>query len=44
MLAGTDQLRKQIRHGHTAEEIRQTWAADLEAYHAIRNKYLLYAE
>lgn len=41
-LAGTDQLKKQIRNGLTEEAIRETWKADLEKYKSIRSKYLLY--
>ncbi len=42
LLAGTDQLRKQISQGMTEEEIRQTWEKDLENYRQTRSKYLLY--
>ncbi len=42
LLAGTDQLRKQINQGMTEEQIRQTWQKDLEQYHQTRSKYLLY--
>ena len=41
-LAGTEELRKQIEAGKTEAEIRQTWAAGLRKYKAIRGKYLLY--
>ncbi len=40
--AGTKKLQQQIRNGDTAEAIRDTWAADLDAYKKIRIKYLLY--
>ncbi len=43
-LAGTDALRKQIAAGLSEAEIRKTWQADLDAYRAMRKKYLLYAE
>jgi len=43
-LAGTDELRKQIVAGQTEEEIRASWATDLEAYKAMRKKYLLYPD
>ncbi|HLW49543.1 MAG TPA: DUF1343 domain-containing protein [Sphingobacteriaceae bacterium] len=43
-LAGTDQLRLQILDGLTEEEIRASWQEDLEAYKAMRSKYLLYPE
>lgn len=43
-LAGTDELRKQIMAGMSEEEIRASWAADLEAYKRMRKKYLLYPD
>ncbi len=44
LLAGTRDLRQQMIEGKTEAEIRATWAADLEAYRAIRQKYLIYRE
>ena len=41
-LAGTAQLRKQIVEGATDEEIRASWQPGLEAFKAVREKYLLY--
>lgn len=41
-LAGTEQLRDQIKAGLTEKEIRQTWNKELEAYGKMREKYLLY--
>ncbi|MEX2370447.1 MAG: DUF1343 domain-containing protein, partial [Bacteroidales bacterium] len=41
-LAGTARLRKQIEEGWTMEEIRESWQADLDAYKAMRTKYLIY--
>jgi uncharacterized protein YbbC (DUF1343 family) len=41
-LAGTDKLRKQIITGDTEEEIRASWKPGLDAFRAIRKKYLLY--
>lgn len=41
-LAGTDQLRKQIVAGMTAEQIRASWQPDLAHYRGVRGKYLLY--
>src|SRR5690554_3997252 len=35
-LAGTDELRKQLMAGQTEAEIRDSWAADLAAYKAMR--------
>ncbi|SEK40398.1 exo-beta-N-acetylmuramidase NamZ family protein [Parapedobacter koreensis] len=43
-LAGTDELRKQIMAGMGAEEIRSSWAADLNVYKAMRKNYLLYPD
>jgi uncharacterized protein YbbC (DUF1343 family) len=43
-LAGSDTLRKQIIAGHTEEQIRESWKADLELYKQMRKNYLLYAE
>lgn len=44
LLAGTDQLRKQIIAGMNEEEIRETWKEDLDNYKEMRKKYLLYKE
>lgn len=41
-LAGTDQLRKQVIAGKTADEIVESWQPALEAYKSVRKKYLLY--
>lgn len=41
-LAGTDQLRKDIIAGKTAEEIKASWKAGLEEFKEMREKYLLY--
>ncbi len=43
-LAGTAKLRRQIIDGLSEEEIRASWQDDLEAFRAIRRKYLLYPE
>jgi len=43
-LAGTEELRKQIRSGMTAAQIRQSWQKDLAAFKSIRKKYLLYKD
>ena len=42
LLAGTDRLRKMIEAGASEAEIRKSWAADLAAYRAMREGYLLY--
>lgn len=43
-LAGTTQLKEQIRNGLSEEEIRHSWQEDLDKYKSLRKKYLLYAE
>jgi uncharacterized protein YbbC (DUF1343 family) len=43
-LAGDDSLRKQIVAGKTEAEIRASWQAKLEAFKAIRKKYLMYTD
>ncbi len=44
LLMGTDRVRKLILEGRTADEIRSTWAAEVEAFKERRRPYLLYAE
>lgn len=41
-LAGNSKLKKQIEHGMTEEEIKQTWEEDLKRFKTIRKKYLIY--
>lgn len=41
-LAGTPVLKEQIMQGMTEVQIRETWQKDLEAYKAMRKKYLMY--
>ena len=41
-LAGTDQLRKQIKQGKSEEEIRASWEPELTQYKKMREKYLIY--
>jgi len=41
-LAGSDQLRKQIRSGASEKTIRKSWEKDLKEFKQIRKKYLLY--
>ena len=41
-LAGTRELRNQIIAGKSEEEIKATWAKDLEEYKKMRGKYLIY--
>jgi uncharacterized protein YbbC (DUF1343 family) len=44
LLAGGDELRKQIEAGLTEEEIRLSWRDGLNAFNEIRSKYLLYKD
>ncbi len=44
LLAGSKELRMQIINGLTEEEIKASWQKDLEAYKALRKKYLLYED
>ncbi len=41
-LAGTTQLKQQIKDGLTEEQIRASWKPGLDAFSAKREKYLLY--
>jgi uncharacterized protein YbbC (DUF1343 family) len=43
-LAGTNELREQIRMGWSEEQIRNSWGSKLEAYRITRKKYLLYRD
>lgn len=42
VLAGTDQLRKQIDKGLSEDEIKASWQEDLETFRKVRKKYLIY--
>lgn len=42
LLAGTNELKKQIENGTSYEDIRKSWQADLDKYKSMRVKYLLY--
>ncbi len=44
LLAGNEELEKQIREGWSEEAIRQSWEPGLEAFRKIRRKYLLYPD
>jgi uncharacterized protein YbbC (DUF1343 family) len=44
LLAGTEELRKQIELGLTEEQIRATWQPSLNAYKVMRKQYLLYPD
>ena len=43
-LAGTAELRRQIREGWTEEKIRASWSDELDVFKLIRKKYLLYPD
>ena len=42
LLAGSDQLRKQIEKGTSLKEIERSWEEEKEEFKKIRKKYLLY--
>ena len=42
LLAGDSQLQTDIENGKSADEIRASWKNDLDAFKAIRGKYLMY--
>ena len=44
LLSGSDELRKSIIAGKTAEEIKDSWQEDIEAFKKQRKPYLLYEE
>jgi uncharacterized protein YbbC (DUF1343 family) len=44
LLAGTDQLIKQIRQGMSEKEIKESWQPQLNRYKQMRKKYLLYTD
>ena len=43
-LAGTDELRKQIIAGKSADEIKDFWKSDLENFQKIRARYVMYED
>lgn len=43
-LAGTDELRQQIKQGLSEKEIKATWKEEIEVYKLTRKKYLLYTD
>ena len=43
-LAGTDQLRKQIRAGVSESDIRASWKPKLDAYKQMRKSYIIYPD
>jgi hypothetical protein len=44
LLAGTDQVLKDIRAGKTLDIIEASWQEDLKKYIHLRREYLLYPE
>jgi uncharacterized protein YbbC (DUF1343 family) len=44
LLAGTDELIRQIRDGLNEKEITESWQPELNAFKALRKKYLLYPD
>ena len=44
LLTGVDYIKEMIIEGHTADEIRARWQADVEKFKLLRRKYLLYEE
>ena len=42
--SGNDELQQQIKAGKSEVEIRQSWQKDIDAFKAIRKKYLLYKD
>lgn len=44
LLAGNDELQKQIESGATEEDIHKSWQPGLESFKKIRKKYLLYKD
>ena len=43
-LIGNGNIRKMIKAGKSADEIKATWKADVEKFKAQRKPYLLYSE
>jgi uncharacterized protein YbbC (DUF1343 family) len=44
LLAGTDDLIRQVRNGNSEEQISKSWQPELEAFRLLREKYLLYPD
>ena len=44
LLIGTDYVRKMIKEGKSAEEIKNRWKGDVEKFKEQRKPYLLYQE
>jgi uncharacterized protein YbbC (DUF1343 family) len=43
-LIGRSYVREMIKEGKSAEEIKATWAQEVEEFKKLRRQYLLYAE
>ena len=43
-LIGRSYVREMIKEGKSAEEIKATWAQEVEEFKKLRRRYLLYAE
>ena len=43
-LIGNDKVRKMIQEGKSAEQIKASWAAEVEAFRNLRKPYLIYPE
>ena len=43
-LVGRSYVREMIKEGRSAEEIKKTWAEEVEQFKILRRKYLRYAE
>ena len=41
-LAGTSQLRAQLKSGMSAKEIKETWKTGIQSFMSTRQKYLIY--
>jgi len=44
LLAGNNHLMEQVKQGLSEEQIKASWATELDNYKLLRNKYLLYPE
>ena len=44
LLCGTDEVRRMIEEGYSAEEIEESWQKDVETFKEQRRPYLLYEE
>ena len=43
-LVGNDKVKQMIINGKSADEIRKSWAGEVDAFKTIRKKYLLYKD